>query len=376
MISNKRDRFEWLQQWICLVVILFPFEMKGEGEGPVKVFILAGQSNMEGKGFPRPLSWQVGQLAYRERYRKFIQNGDFDAFEKTLKTSLAEDPNNPKYAWAERKDVWVDFHDKHGYLKVGYSPNRDCFGPEFNFGQVMGDFFDEPVLLIKTAWGGKALGRGFLPPSLRNNDEKIKALALQEEKTIDEIRNTHGAFYDLMISEVRDSLSNIKKNHPDYREQGYEIKGLVWFQGWNDLFNENYRKNYELNLATLIRDVRRDLDVPDLPVVIGQNGHDGDKKGIYPSDKKGQLSNHAIIRKAQWNTAQRPEFKGSVTCVRTAPLWDMDADAIYYGPGSWKKDVDKWRQFGDDRPYHYLGSPWFFAQTGIKFGEAMVILLK
>ena len=36
-------------------------------EKPVKVFILAGQSNMEGKGFPRPLAWQVSQPAYQER---------------------------------------------------------------------------------------------------------------------------------------------------------------------------------------------------------------------------------------------------------------------------------------------------------------------
>ena len=54
----------------------------------------------------------------------------------------------------------------------------------------------------------------------------------------------------------------------------------------------------------------------------------------------------------------------------------MEADAIYNGEGGWQKDVDKWRQFGNDRPYHYLGSPWFFAQTGTGFGEAMVRLLE
>ncbi|MCP4772595.1 MAG: sialate O-acetylesterase, partial [Planctomycetes bacterium] len=39
----------------------------------VKVFILAGQSNMEGRGFPEPLAWQVSQEKYRERYTHFIK---------------------------------------------------------------------------------------------------------------------------------------------------------------------------------------------------------------------------------------------------------------------------------------------------------------
>jgi hypothetical protein len=52
----------------------------------------------------------------------------------------------------------------------------------------------------------------------------------------------------------------------------------------------------------------------------------------------------------------------------------MEAHAIYHGPGGWSKDVAKWRQFGDDRPYHYYGSPWFFSQAGTAFGKAMIAL--
>ena len=233
---------------------------------------------MEGKGFPRPLSWPVGQDALRERYTRFIENGDYTSFLKTLNESIAKDPKRPSYQWAERQDVWVGFHARHGYLKVGYSPNRDCFGPEFNFGQVMGDHYEEPVLLIKTAWGGKALGRGYLPPSLRDSETKIQSLAQKEGKAFEEIQKTHGAFYDLMLQEIKGALTQLKSNHPDYRGQGYEIKGFVWFQGWNDLFSESYRNNYESNLASLIRDLRKDLEVSELPVVIGQMGHDGDKR--------------------------------------------------------------------------------------------------
>lgn len=134
---------------IMIYCIAFCFVQRAlAAEKPLKVFILVGQSNMEGKGFPRPLAWQVSQPTYRER-------------------SLAEDPKAPLYLWSSRSDVWVDFHDRHGDFSVGYSPNKDCFGSELNMGHVLGFSFEEPVCLIKTAWGGKALGRGFLTPSMR-----------------------------------------------------------------------------------------------------------------------------------------------------------------------------------------------------------------
>ena len=64
-----------------------------------------------------------------------------------------------------------------------------------------------------------------------------------------------------------------------------------------------------------------------------------------------------------------------IRAVETAGFWDMDADAIYRGEGGWSADPDRWRHFGNDRPYHYLGSPWFFAQAGRAFGEAMLEML-
>jgi hypothetical protein len=46
--------------------------------------LVAGQSNMEGRGFPEPLTWQVSQPPYRERYTHFIKNGDYDGFLKKV----------------------------------------------------------------------------------------------------------------------------------------------------------------------------------------------------------------------------------------------------------------------------------------------------
>ncbi len=123
---------------ICLCATL----VSAASTGKLKVFILAGQSNMEGKG--------KVELAERQ-----LQDPRF----KDFYTHLRKDGK-----WIVRDDVWINFHEHHGKLTVGYG-SPGCIGPELEFGIVVGDYFKAPVLLIKTAWGGRSLGRDFLPPS-------------------------------------------------------------------------------------------------------------------------------------------------------------------------------------------------------------------
>ena len=125
-------------------------------------------------------------------------------------------------------------------------------------------------------------------------------------------------------------------------------------------------------MAAFIRDVRKDLKAPALPVVVGVVGFDG--LGDVPTDKNGQPTARANIKSGQ--AAMAVAFPGTVATVETAPFWDMEAHAIYHGPGGWSADPAKWRRFGNERPYHYLGSPWFFDQTGRAFGQAMLGLLE
>lgn len=381
---------------------------------PVKVFILAGQSNMEGRGFPEPLAWQVTQEKYRERWTHLIKDGDYDAFTKKVKETT--DPNNrrqqPTYLWSTRHDVWISYRDKHGPLTNGYGAPRNGFGPELNFGHVLGDHYDEQVLLIKTSWGGRALARGFLPPSSMLSDAEYAKQAAElnatnkawneaEPKKIaeynkkaeeynktapknkqrrlrqfkprpmvsnEEYKSQYGKDYRNMVAEVHGCLRNLKERFPGYQGQGYEIVGFVWFQGWNDQYNDRWL-SYEKNMANLIRDVRKEFKSPKMKFVIGQMGHDGMKE-----DKEGSPRDY--IKKAQAKVPTYPEFKGNVVCVKTDKYWDLDAHAIYTGPGGWAKDINVWRRHGNDRGYHYYGSPWFFAQAGTGFGEAMVELLK
>jgi alpha-galactosidase len=381
-------------------------------KGKVKVFILAGQSNMEGRGFPEPLSWQVTQEKYRTRYTHFIKDGDYEAFSKKVaETTDSEDRRKtPTYLWSTRHDVWINYLGKHGDLTVGYGAPREGFGPEFNFGHVVGNHYDEQVLIIKTSWGGRALARGFLPPSSMLSDAEYAKLTAEQNATnkawneaepakieafnkriteqnktakkkkglrkfkqrpmvtVDEYKDQFGKDYRNMVAEVHGCLAELGKRFPGYKGQGYEIEGFVWFQGWNDQYQDRWL-TYEKNMANFIRDVRKEFKAPEMAFVIGQMGHDGMKL-----DKKDSPRDY--IKKAQVAVPEHKEFQGNVLCVKTDKFWDMEAHAIYTGPGSWSKDVKKWRQFGNDRGYHYYGSPWCFAQIGTAFGKGMLELLK
>jgi hypothetical protein len=50
-----------------------------------------------------------------------------------------------------------------GYGAFGTGGNR--IGPEYLFGLTMEDRLKEPVLIIKTSWGGRSLHTDFRPPS-------------------------------------------------------------------------------------------------------------------------------------------------------------------------------------------------------------------
>jgi len=184
--------------------------------------------------------------------------------------------------------------------------------------------------------------------------------------TTAQYKEQFGKDYRNMVSEVHGCLAELGKRFPGYKGQGYEIMGFVWFQGWNDQY-QNRWLTYEKNMTNFIRDVRKEFKAPNMKFVIGQMGNDGMKP-----DKEGSPRDY--IKKAQAAVPKLAEFKGNTLCVRTDKYWDMEAHAIYTGPGGWSKDIDKWRQFGNDRPYHYYGSPWFFAQAGTAFGEAMLKL--
>jgi alpha-galactosidase len=312
---------------------------------PVKVFILAGQSNMEGKAKVALMDYQAGQPATRDLYR-----------------DLRKDDK-----WLVRDDVWIKFLDRKGKLTVGFG-SPGCIGPELGFGQVVGDRYEEQVLLIKTAWGGKSLYRDFRPPSagLPRQEVLDKMLAdlrkRNPDATLDDVKKPFGASYRAMLDEVNATLADLKKHFPDYAGQGYELAGFIWFQGWNDMINADCTAEYTTNLAHLIRDLRKDFKSPRLAFVVGQMGVGG-------VDADGNVKK---FKAAQTAVMDIPEFKGNVAVVKTDVYWDKEADAVF--KKGWRENLEEWNKVGSDYPYHYLGNPRTMLGIGRALGTAVLEL--
>jgi hypothetical protein len=259
---------------------------KQTGKSPVKVFILAGQSNMEGQG--------VADL----------EGKDYNDGRGTLNYVMKDPAKAPLYRhlkddngrWTVREDVWVWYKPENapvkcGPLTLGFTVygGQHHFGPELEFGHVLGNALPNQVLLIKTAWGGKSLSKDFRPPSSGGQV---------------------GPYYTKMLADVREALADLKKSFPDYDGGGYELAGFVWWHGWNDFCGGNTAvEEYEKNLVNLIKDVRADLKAPNLPVVIGE------LTGPWGADCKDPAA--LAIRKAQAGAAASPDCKGTVTFVET-----------------------------------------------------------
>ncbi len=246
------------------------------GERPVKVFILAGQSNMEGAGVIASNPERSGGRGTLEHLVKDPATAERYAHLK-----------DEKGAWRVREDVWISYFDRKGGLTVGYGAKEQQVGPELQFGHVVGDHFDEQVLLIKVAWGGKSLAVEFRPPSAGGEV---------------------GPFYTKLFEEVRDVLSDLKAHFPSYAGQGYELAGFAWHQGWNDRVNQAHNDAYQENLTHFIRDLRKELKAPDLPFALAETGMSGHEEK-HPR----ALS----LMKAQAAVAKLPEFRGNVGFVGT-----------------------------------------------------------
>lgn len=294
---------------------------------PIKVYVLAGQSNMQGHA----------------SVATFPSMADDPKTAPLLKKMLTADgkPKVCERVWISsigcQGDAYTDLTEKTGRLTVGYGAPMNKIGPEFTFGLTMEERGDGPVLIIKTAWGGRSLHTDFRPPSAgpyQWTSQQLEQYRLRG-KDIEEIKaekaKATGVYYRHMIEHVRKVLNDIKRVVPDSDEkQGYELAGFVWFQGFNDYVDggvypqRHQADGYQLYtdlLCHLIRDVRKDLSAPKMPFVIGVMGIDG-----VEADKN--HSPMANFRNAQRKVATLDEFKGNVFVVETAPFWDEQLDAL------------------------------------------------
>jgi len=398
----KGQNLKW--RMLAIVVGLMLATVNPAAAKPLKVFILAGQSNMQGH----------------------VNVSTFDSMADDPRTApLLKEMRNADgtsrvcdKVWISSVgcagDGWSEVIEQKGKLTTGFGASPAEIGPEFTFGIYIEKKLDEPILIIKTSWGGRNLHTDFRPPSAGPYVWSDYELAqckqrgdnLEKDKA-DKINDT-GVFYRHMIEHVRKVLSDIKRVDPEYDpKQGYELAGFVWFQGFNDLVSDwtydkqNQPGGYDLYgqlLAQFIRDVRKDLAAPKMPFVIGVMGIGGVKEDKQPPQM--------YFRQAQVASTLLPEFQGNVVAVQTAPFWDDDldalrvrlealwpkmdakaAEAIKKNPKLTGEEVEAVKQqvvaenftpeeqkrlkAASNGGYHYLGAAKIMAPIGKAFAEAM-----
>lgn len=335
--------------------------------GKVKVFILSGQSNMTGRGTlsynhlsveKQPRSTLLGLATspeHREKYA-FLREGE-------LRT---ED------GWRLRDDVFITTgewpHVKKG--EEGYDPGKKHgplgpyfggrgnrgFGPEWAIGHHLGDYYEDPVLLVKVAFGNNGLARHFRPPSSGGET---------------------GPRYPMILKAVEDALKHLPELIPNYSDRpGYELVGFFWNQGLSDL---SYKSSgeYKVNLENLIKDLRKDLKTPQLKVSVAITGNWGWGKKNYrehleeyatgrkiPIEKfmkdRGDefLDSLIAVRRAQESVAEIPAFRRNVNYAETRDFWRPGKE--FGGHGTWQ---------------HWSANAESYWLIGDSMGKAMLRLL-
>ncbi len=300
---------------------------------PLKVYILAGQSNMQGHATEWVLPGMAADPVTKGLHDQIVDaEGHFRVHEDVRVAALNGSLDQPV--------------TKSGPLTMGFGGNLEGragerskyaikFGPELGFGLTMREHLREPFLIIKTAWGGKSLRKDFLSPS------GVKVVGGDAET---------GANYRAMCEFVKTVLEDPATYCPTYDpRQGYEVSGFVWFQGWNDMMGAKdpfYQATedqpafaaYSELLACFIRDVRQEFKTPDMPFVIGVIGTGG------KADEKNPF------REAMAAPATMPEFKGKVVAVRTAEYFDEKLNELVDRSWRWQRPAwDPEKKYGELR---------------------------
>ena len=217
-----------------VAVIMKELKLARPVKGPVKVFIMAGDSNVTGQGMifdtikpraGRPGTLDELVLKSKDKYKHLLNGKN----------------------WAKRNDVWVKWQNKiSGALSIGFGERGNMIGPELGFGHVIGNKSNQQVLIYKPYLNRPSLGSFF----------------------------TKNGLYKSMMDQMKKSLKGMNADFPDYTSKtGFEIGGVVLSFGRN----EKDAKSYAANLSRVITEMRKDLKNAHLPIVIMGTFSEGSK---------------------------------------------------------------------------------------------------
>ena len=265
--------------------------------------------------------------------------------------------------WASRDDVWykgVITAGANKWLSIGCGATANSIGPELGFGHKLGDYHDEPVLLLKASQGNRSLAWDFLPPGSKRFENagfvyagyKDSPARWEIGSTPEPINWYAGKQYDDCFGEAHKVLENFEKNFPQWKGRGFEIAGFVWWQGHKDQGSLVHAQRYEQNLVHLIKTLRTEFDAPQAPFAIATIGFEGwEMEGNALTVAKAQLA-------VSGEKGKYPNFKGNVHTIETRGFW-RDASISPRNQG-----------------FHYNQNAETYMLVGEALGDAILSLIK
>jgi hypothetical protein len=236
-------------------------------------------------------------------------------------------------------------------------------GPELGIGYQLGNAVDAPVMILKSCIGNRSLGWDLLPPGSKSYEfeEKDKqgnvvnyVYAGYKESPDRWVKGTTpepigwyaGKQWDTDIADAKKVLADLDKYYPGAKS--CEVAGFFFWQGDKDRYKAGHATQYEKNLVTFIKALRKEFDAPNAKFVCATLGQ---------SEKGSASGNDKLILDAQLavdgETGKYPDFKGNVATVYSNPLSQ-----------------------GGASNGHYNGNARTYMDVGLAMGEAMAKLVK
>jgi hypothetical protein len=242
----------------------------------LKVYLLAGQSNMQGQAYTYDSAntdgWNIPTMQFllsgTPAATNYLNNMPASTF--TFKSHLNS-------SWLQpRNDVWGIHRDSgtgsvqnilptnnQADMLTGIQPMQpgfgagtsfgSMFGPELAMGINIGNALTAPVFLFKSDKGGTDLAYDWRPPSAVA--ARGGAIGINYTNTVSQFK----AFLDTLDAD----LKNDGKLNAYNDATGYEVCGFVWLQGWNESSGSQAHyttaqklAEYQQNLVDLVHDIR------------------------------------------------------------------------------------------------------------------------
>ncbi len=188
---------------------------QGTGETPMRIFLVAGQSNAEGAD---------------------ANGNEIDDYPPFVGVGA---PQTDAMIWYELGAAGGE--TSNGWIPMQPALQSKKLGPEVTFARKVAAETGDRVGVVKSAKGGTNLAVDWDPDSTSGVQMYSRTIALMQT-----------ALADLTSNGV-----------------AWELSGLVWQQGENDMLDDNFVAQYGPRLTALIARFRTDLNAPNLPVFVG-----------------------------------------------------------------------------------------------------------